>query len=79
MSDAFDAWLTDMQVDDLIGLGNQFGNMILGINKNNMEQKGNEQLLKRYIAEAYPNGEVLTLLDEVIAESLPLLNQVYHD
>lgn len=44
-----------------------------------MEQKGNEQLLKRYIAEAYPNGEVLTLLDEVIAESLPLLNQVYHD
>lgn len=33
MSDAFDAWLTDMQVDDLIGLGNQFGNMILGINK----------------------------------------------
>lgn len=33
MPDAFEAWVTDMQVDDLIGLGNQFGNMILGINK----------------------------------------------
>jgi hypothetical protein len=35
MPDAFDNWLTDLQVDDLINYGNMYGNLrfIEGLNK----------------------------------------------
>jgi hypothetical protein len=33
MPEAYEAWLTDLQVDDIIGYGNQFGNMILANKK----------------------------------------------